>query len=223
MWLANDQNISRADAARRGAWQLRADLLIEKAGRALGSRFGGIWIDEADHGRIKVGAVGAKAADQEWLDAQGFRGAADIVDVPRSLSDLEAAVDWLWSRAAATNQEAVDRGASWTLAVSITPSRSTANLYVPPAAHRSEQQRAFIEEAQTRLGSALHVEEYETPPHEGACTFSLPPHCDPTPSCRHRHRLPGRLHRRVSCAQPQRQQAVPAHRRALHPQPRERR
>lgn len=110
---------SRCRAPR--AWQLRAELLIEKAGRALGSRFGGIWIDEADHGRIKVGAVGAKAADQEWLDAQGFRGAADIVDVPRSLSDLEAAVDWLWSRAAALNQEAVDRGASWTLAVSITP------------------------------------------------------------------------------------------------------
>jgi hypothetical protein len=154
-------------------------VLLEKAGPALGSRFGGIWIDEQDHGRIKVGMVGAKAADREWVDAQGFRGAADVVEVPRSLSDLEAAAEWLWSRAVALNQDTVDSGSSWTLAVSITPRRSTANLYIPPVAHRSEQQRAFIEEARMRLGSALFVEEYETPPHEGACTIALPPYCDP--------------------------------------------
>jgi hypothetical protein len=93
VWLANDQNISRADAARRGAWQLRAEVLLEKAGPALGGRFGGIWIDEQDYGRIKVGVVGARAADREWVDARGFRGAADIVDVPRSLSDLQTAAD----------------------------------------------------------------------------------------------------------------------------------
>jgi hypothetical protein len=85
----------------------------------------------------------------------------------------------LWSRAVALNQDTVDSGSSWTLAVSITPRRSTANLYIPPVAHRSEQQRAFIEEARMRLGSALFVEEYETPPHEGACTIALPPYCDP--------------------------------------------
>jgi hypothetical protein len=145
----------------------------------LGSRFGGIWIDEQDYGRIKVGVVGAKAADREWLDARGFRGAADVVEVPRSLSDVETAADWLWSRAVVLNQDTVAGGSSWTLAVSISPRRSTANLSVPPVAHRSEVQRAFIEEAQTRLGSALFVEEYETPPHEEACTISLPPFCDP--------------------------------------------
>jgi hypothetical protein len=59
------------------------------------------------------------------------------------------------------------------------PRRSIANLSVPPAAHRSEEQRAFIEEARTRLGAALFVEQYERPPHQDACTIALPPYCDP--------------------------------------------
>jgi len=180
VWLASDQNISRADAARRAAWQLRAGVLIDKARPALGGRFGGIWIDEQDYGRIKVGMVDATAADQGWVNAQGFRGAADIVEVPRSLNDLETAAEWLWSRALELNQDTVDDGSGWTLGVGITPSRSTVNLSVPPPMHVSDAQRAFVDQAEKRYGEALFIEEYEAPPREGACTtINGQSYCDP--------------------------------------------
>lgn len=142
-WLAGDQQITRADAARRFAWQMRAEQLTDRAVETLGNRFGGMWIDEEDGGRIKVGVFDASQRDRIWVNAEGFRGAADIVDVPRSLDQLEDAADRLWSQAYTLNQETVDSGSAWTLAVSVTPSARTVNLFVPPSEHRSDAQRAL--------------------------------------------------------------------------------
>lgn len=164
---------------RGGSWQLRSEQLTAVVVQALGdARFGGIWIDDEDHGRLKVGAVQPTAADQRRVDAQGFRGAADVVAVPRTLADLDAAVEWLWSRALVLNDNAVAYGSNWTLTVSMSPSRSTVNLEIPPALHRSDEQRQFIEEAQARFGSMLHVEEYDERPSSYACNTTLPPYTD---------------------------------------------
>jgi hypothetical protein len=56
--LASDLGISIREAQRRMGWQEPAIELASELERALGDRYGDLWFDPADGGRVKVGIVG---------------------------------------------------------------------------------------------------------------------------------------------------------------------
>lgn len=98
--LAADYHLSIQEAQRRIGWQEPANQLGEELTVALGERFGGLWIDPDDGGRVKVGVVApvtaAVAAEVDGLAAKRqLGGIVDLVPVRYGYAWLEAANAWI--------------------------------------------------------------------------------------------------------------------------------
>jgi hypothetical protein len=95
--LASDLGISIREAQRRMGWQEPAMELAGELERALGDRYGDLWFDEADGGRVKVGLVGDGAALAARPIARRKLTAAQqatLAEAKRRLGDLLTLGTW---------------------------------------------------------------------------------------------------------------------------------
>jgi streptogrisin C len=180
--LAHDRDISIREAQRRIGWQDPAYHLGLELQQALGDRFGGLWIDEADGGRIKVGIVGGDATGASTLiQRRKLAAVTDLVPVRYSYRHLEAADAWLATEIAKAN-----RGAARRLETSILVDKNAVELKVPRGQRLSAAQQSVVNKASRRLGAARVLGSWPGRLPTDTCTwiqFSIfPPTftCDPS-------------------------------------------
>jgi hypothetical protein len=166
--LAADRGISLADAQTRMMWQNRLpDLQKQVEGRP---DFGGIWIDNADGDRVKVGLttpvdLGAAVA------TAGLAGAVDVVPVRHTWVEIDAANQWLGTQVARVNADA-----EFPLIVGELPNRNAVDLRTPAKGTLTAAQRALVADATTRYGDMLLHSTYSGTPTGRSCSY---PNCDP--------------------------------------------
>jgi len=160
--LAKDRNISIQEAQRRIGWQQPAVELGEELRRALGARFGGLWIDPADGGRVKVGIPGGATADvgatadaRTLIARRQLTAVTDLVPVRHSYADLEAANKRLGEAAANAN-----RGTSRGIQTGLRVNRNAVHLHLQlPRGHRlTAAQQAVVDTAKQRYGTSLVID-----------------------------------------------------------------
>jgi streptogrisin C len=167
--LAKDRNISIQEAQRRIGWQDPAVELGEELRRALGDRFGGLWIDPADGGRVKVGIRGSATADARTLIARRqLTAVTDLVPVRHSYADLEAANKRLGEAAAHAN-----RGTSRGIQTGLRVNRNAVHLHLQlPRGHRlTAAQQAVVDTAKQHYGSSLVISYTDRPTRPYACAW----------------------------------------------------
>lgn len=167
--LAMDQGISAREANRRLAWQQQAPALAEAARALLGERFGGLWIDQTDGGRVHVAKL--PGSDDRQL-AQVVRAAmptnsARIVEVDHSEDELISAQDWAYERL-----EEVNAGASWPLDVYLSSDTNSIVFEVPIDGALTAEQEAVYAEALIRYGSMIGRETYDGQGVPDSCNTS---------------------------------------------------
>ncbi len=140
--LAAAQGLSVGEAAKRIGWQDAAETAVPAAKAALGSRFGGAWIDVAS-GRVKVGVASGSTAQPRAMAASGLQGATDVVTVGFSDEQLQRAAADLGARIVQAN-----RGAKAALSVRVVASSNRVELGVP-AARLTAAQQAVVTTART--------------------------------------------------------------------------
>jgi hypothetical protein len=170
--LSKDRGISSADARQRLRWQARVPVLHDVVSQRVGSHFGGIWIDVKGGDRVKV-AVAGSARDQTEtaraaIDEAGISDGADVVEVARTLGELEEANDWLAGEIAALGRDSV-------LTAGLRTDLNAVELQTPRDGNLSEAERALLERAKW-IGDGLIVSTYEGRVEARACTY---PNCDP--------------------------------------------
>jgi hypothetical protein len=172
--FARERHIPPAEAQRRLQWQSQAGFLAQDLQAVLGDAFGGIWVDEADGDRIKVGVVGGtkEAEVSESAKQGGLPGVVDIVPVQYSLAFLHAIVDEI-----STELEHVNAKVDWPLEVGIlADDRNVVQLRLPRTQPLTQAQHALVNDAMQRYGAALRLDVYDQPPQADVCRF---PTCDP--------------------------------------------
>jgi streptogrisin C len=176
--FARARHISLAEAQRRLQWQRRADLLAQDLQTVLGDAFGGLWVDEADGDRIKVGVLGGpeevkvQAAVAESATQRRLPDVVDIVSVQYSLAFLHAIIDEI-----SAELEPVNAAVAWPLEVGIlADDRNVVQLRLPRSQPLTPAQHILVNKAMRRYGAALRLDVYEQPPQADACHF---PTCDP--------------------------------------------
>lgn len=88
--LASDLGISIREAQRRLGWQEPAIKLAGELERALGERYGDLWFDPADGGRVKVGIVGGDTTPAARLIARcKLSAVTDLIPVRHSYAELQ--------------------------------------------------------------------------------------------------------------------------------------
>ena len=151
--LAKDQSIPIEEAQRRMGWQKPAEQMSEEVSRLLGERFGGLWISEADGGRVKLGIVGVGAVESQVraVIARWKLGAVtDLVEVTTSYAQLERDSAWLGAEHARAN-----KGAALELSSALLVDRNQVELRLPEKGTLTPAQRASVNAARQRLGSRL--------------------------------------------------------------------
>jgi hypothetical protein len=174
--MARDRGISLAEATQRLGWQAHAPSVSQRASAVLGGAFGGVWIDAAHGGRVKIGVTAAAGASgpRTAMTAAALTGltdGVDVVTVNHSAAELDAANTWLGSQLVAVNA-----GARSPLAVGERTDRNAVELDVPAGGPLTNAQNALIQAAQSRLGDALVLSTYAGQPTPRACAY---PFCDP--------------------------------------------
>jgi streptogrisin C len=171
--LAKDQHISILEAQRRIGWQQPAVELGDELRRALGDHFGGLWIDPADGGRVKVGIVGAEAEARSLIARRRLTAVTDLVPVRHSYAELEAAANRLGEAAARANR-GTDRG----IRTGLLTNSNAVELQLPRGHRLTAAQRAALDTAKRRYGSMLATgfSEHATRPYACAWVdFTDPP------------------------------------------------
>jgi hypothetical protein len=171
--------VSTAEAAKRLRWQRLATVrggLVTEAPRELGGAFGGIWIDQRDGGRVKVGVAGGEAADRAKAGdvAVGARlgDGADVVPVRYSKDRLIEISQWL-----SEQLRPADKEAPLPVVHGIATDDNVVSVEYPADLPATSAQRAVVEEAVKRFGDAVRVTTYAGRPTELACSgmFCEPP------------------------------------------------
>lgn len=174
--LASDLGIPIEEAQYRIGWQEPAIQLGEELYEALGEQFGGLWIDEAGGGRVKVGIVGGEpspAAQALTLIEQRSLGpVSDIVPVQFSYAQLERDSAWLTT---AIGEEA---GTGPRLSSEMHVSGNRIVLLVPEDVALTAAQEAVVEQAEQQLGPRLAIETWSGSGQLQACSYMLGFNCD---------------------------------------------
>jgi streptogrisin C len=156
--LAAEQGISVSEAQARLAWQASAVPLSTELETMLGPDFGGVWIDQKDGGRIKVGVESARfAAEASTLRAvatqRGVDAVTDVVPVRHSYAALYDASEELGEVVNEAN-----RGAPAAITTGLDTSRNAVVLTLPQGQTLTGAQEAFVAEAQRVHGDAVVLE-----------------------------------------------------------------
>jgi len=153
--LAADLGISIREAQRRMGWQEPAMEMAGELERALGDRYGDLWFDPADGGRVKVGIVGGDTALAARLIARRkLITVTDLVPVRHSYAELKQAAAWLDAEVTRANPPARN-GLVKGLSVWRLPDRNMVELDLPRGQRLTAAQQATVAAARQRLGSRL--------------------------------------------------------------------
>jgi hypothetical protein len=178
--LANDLGIPLREAQRRLGWQEPAIALAGELERALGERYGDLWFDPADGGRVKVGIVGGDTALAARLIARRkLTAVTDLVPVRHSYAELQQAATWLTAETARANPPARN-GLVKGLAVWRLPNKNAVELDLPRGQRLSTAQQATVAAARRRLGSKLTLGTWSGQTRDLACAWGAGEFdCDP--------------------------------------------
>jgi len=150
--LAKDYGLTIAEARRRIGWQEPATRMAEQLAKSTG-QFGGVWLDPADGGRVKIGWVGTDLATaRSIVEGYGLGTATDFVPVRYSAAQLEQDAAWLGGALRSANAAGVQ------LSSATQPDRNRTVLRVPAIGSLSAAQQDVVTAARARLGSRLVVE-----------------------------------------------------------------
>jgi streptogrisin C len=169
--LAQRRGLSLEEAARRLDRQQRAHALDDELRAALGGGYGGMWIDQADGGRLKIGVVSGTGAVRDRVARHGLAGVTDLVTVRHRLDHLEQAAEGIGKALVGSN-----RDASWPLRSGMATDRNAVELALPEGRPLTAAQRTFVERLRRRYGDAVWLTTYR---HQGRFASCNPPNCDP--------------------------------------------
>lgn len=179
--LAKDLGIPIEEAQRRIGWQEPAIEMGNELSVSLGEQFGGLWFDEADGGRVKIGIVGgglSRAATyaRASISQRGLSRVSDLVPMQHSYAQLERDSAWLGSAISTAN-----RAGEAELSSAMQVDRNRLVLRLPAGASLTATQQATVEAVKARLGSRLMVETWSgTSVAPQACAWrSGSFNCDP--------------------------------------------
>jgi len=169
--LAKDLGLPIEEAQRRIGWQDPAIQLGNELRTALGERFGGLWLDEADGGRVKIGIVGgtlARATTQAQVSISrwGLGSVSDLVPVRHGYAQLERDSAWLGLAVSAANKTG---GAELSSATQVDRNRLV--LRTPAGKTLTATQQATVETAKARLGSRLILQTWSGSVQRQACAW----------------------------------------------------
>ena len=173
--LAGDLGISIREAQRRIGWQEPAVELAGELERALGDRYGDLWFDPADGGRIKVGIAGGANALAARLIARliarrKLTAVTDLVAVRHGYTELKQAAAWLTAETARANPRA-HNGLVKGLAVWRLPDKNAVELDLPRGQRLTTTQQATVAAARRRLGGKLTLGTWAGQTRDLACAF----------------------------------------------------
>jgi len=180
--FAEELDISVADAKKRLGWQEKASALTDQAKDGpLGSRFGGVWIDNTDGGRVKLGVVKAdersNAQARRAVESAGLEEGADLVDVSRSDASIYGIVGELKSRIREANATADSE-----LGVGVRTDENAAQLTLPADRALTSEQAAVVADARNKYGDALRLDYAKGNDEPARCSAGsdpIPPlYCD---------------------------------------------
>jgi len=167
--LAADLGISIRDAQRRLGWQEPAIALAGELERALGDRYGDLWFDPADGGRVKVGIVGGDTTRAARLIARRkLTAVTDLVAVRHSYAELKQAATWLTAEVNRANSAAGKGLTVWRL-----PNRNAVELDLPRGQRLTTAQQATVAAAQRRLGDKLTFGTWSGQTRDLSCVWSF--------------------------------------------------
>ena len=225
--LAGDLGISIREAQRRIGWQEPAVELAGELERALGDRYGDLWFDPADGGRIKVGIAGGANALAARLIARliarrKLTAVTDLVAVRHGYAELKQAAAWLTAETARANPRA-HNGLVKGLAVWRLPDKNAVELDLPRGQRLTTTQQATVAAARTsprRQAHPRHLGRADTRP--GLRLFGRGVRLRPA-AARRGHDVPAQrqrrlrlpMHRRVQRQEHRRRQVVRHDRRPL--------
>lgn len=171
---AKHYGVDEDEAYERLSWQRNLGAFTEAANAEFSDDFGGVWIDPADGGRIKVG-VTADAVDSglsriaEAAQTLGIAEAVDVVPVKISFDRLAEGSTWLGSQIASlvpTPDRPVESG--------LATDKNTITLrFASPQLTKAEQ--TLVDAATAQLGEALTVSFDAQPDLVDGCVH---PYCD---------------------------------------------
>lgn len=166
--LAAELGIPVDEAQRRIGWQIPAADLQRELAASLGERFGGLWIDEAGGGRIKVGYLGASLDDGGAIARLGLEAVTDAVPVRHGHPALEDASAWL---GAATRE--ANAGADAELLPVLRTDLNAVELRLPDGHALTERQQAVVDEAQRRFGTLVVLGSWQGRIEDDGCAKVL--------------------------------------------------
>ncbi|WP_460820748.1 S1 family peptidase [Microlunatus parietis] len=174
--LAADFGLTIGEARARIGWQEAAIELHDRLVTDDAEHFGGLWIDQADGGRVKIGAVGDATKINTVVQAAGIGKITDVVRVRNTWADLSADMLELEQTVAQLNKAAVGPAQAITMATK--PSENRNVLYVPDQVTKLPAVAAALDGIRSRSAGRLIVDTSETPVvTKEACLLS-PRTCD---------------------------------------------
>jgi streptogrisin C len=180
--LAADLGISIHEAQRRLGWQEPAIALAGELERALGDRYGDLWFDPADEGRVKVGTVGGQdtaALAARLIARRKLTAVTDLVPVRHSYAELIQAEAWLAAETARANPR-TNNGLVKGLAVWRLPNKNAVELDLPRGQRLTAAQQATVAAARRRLGDKLTLGTWSGQTQDLACAWGAGEFdCDP--------------------------------------------
>jgi len=168
--LAAETGISVAEARQRIGWQVPAAELDEQLRSTMDEGFGGLWIDQSDRGRIKIGItrVTAAAAFTSAISARRLGGVTDLVPVQHSYASLERANEWLGRAMAQVND---GKGADLTSIMLV--NKNVVELRLPDGEALTAGQREVVRHAQAMFGSMITLGTWSGRVYDDACGLHL--------------------------------------------------
>ncbi|MFE7503817.1 S1 family peptidase [Promicromonospora sp. NPDC057488] len=175
--LAAEYDISVEEAQARIGWQEAAIELHDRLAVEDAEHFGGLWFDQADGGRVKIGVVGSTSETRDAVDAAGISNVTSIVPVENTWAQLTK--DLLELEVAAKEISYLSGHAGQVAGIATKPSENRNVLYVPDTVLAARSAATVVDSLRESLGSRLAVDSSidATTVHDEACMLS-PRTCD---------------------------------------------
>lgn len=173
--LAADYGLTIGEARARIGWQEAAIKIHDQLAIDDVDHFGGLWIDQVDDGRVKIGAVGDSTKINTVVQAAGIGKVTDVVKVRNTWSELSADILELERAVAQLNKAAAGPARA---VMATKPSENRNVLYVPDAVAKVPAVAAAVDGLRSRGTGRLIVDTTETPVVTDETCLLSPRTCD---------------------------------------------